>query len=364
MITKAIDTLLKRKKEEPFVAIDVGSSAIKVLAFDLSGSRPKLVGAGSAPTPAGAVANNQIVKPDQVAASIRTILSSNEIPGRKAVFAVPGPTAFTKKVTVGKTSIKELSANIGFEAGNYIPHSIDAIDLDFQVLKAAGKSSLEVLLVAVKKDIVRSFCSTMELAGLEPAIADVDYFALENMFELNYPEEMKKTVALVNIGARFTSVCIVSNGELLFSGDVAVGGRIYTDSLCETLGMQPAQAEIAKTGVSVEGFDDGLVHETRDRATEHIAGELHRQIGFFWNAAATDKSIEAIYLCGGSSQVPGLAEELSAKTGLPTQLMKTFRGVDWLPDFDEEFIGEIGLAMGIGVGLAIRRFADKEHKTE
>ncbi len=364
MIYKGIAGLLHRNKEEPFVAVDIGSSSIKVLSFDLAGARPKLIGAGVGATPAGGVSNNMITKQEQVASTIRSIVSSNEIPGNKAVFAVPGPTAFTKKVSVAKTTIKELTTNIAFEAGNYIPHSIDAIDLDFQVLRPSGKSTLEVLLVAVKKEVVRSFSETLELSGLEPAIADVDYFALENMFELNYPEERAKTVALVNIGARFASVCIVSNGETLFTGDVGVGGRIYTDTLCETLGMQPAQAELAKTGVSVEGFDDGLVHETRDRATEHIAGELHRQIGFFWNAAATDKSIEAVYLCGGSAPVPGLAEELNAKTGLPCQLMKTFRGIDWLPNFDEEFIGEVGLSMGVGVGLAIRRFGDKKHAVE
>ena len=361
MLLKGITALLARKKEEPFLAIDIGSSSIKILSFDLSESRPKLVGAGMAPTPAGAVANNTVVRPDQVAATIRSIIAANEIVGTKATFSVPGPTAFTKRINVAKGTIKELTENIGFEASNYIPYGIEAVHLDFQVMKPVTKTSLEVLLVAVKNDIVRGFTDAIAQAGLEPAIADVDYFALENMFELNYPEEKNRTVALVNIGARFTSVCILSGGEILFSGDVGVGGRIYTDTLCESLGMQPAQAEEAKKGGVVEGFDEGLVQETRDRATEHVAGELHRQIGFFWNAAATDKPIETIYMCGGSAQTPGLLDELSTKTGLPCQLMKTFKGVTWSNNFDQEFIGEVGLSMGVGVGLALRRFGDKKH---
>jgi type IV pilus assembly protein PilM len=317
--------------------------------------------AAIAPTPAGAVANNSVVRAEQVAQTIRGLLEANEMKGRKAIFAVPGPAAFTKKISIGRSTIKELTQNIAFEAGNYIPHSIDAVHLDFQVIKAHGKANIDVLLVAVKNEIVSSFVSAIEQAGLEPAIADVDYFALENMFELNYPEEKDKTVALVNIGSRFSSVSIMSGGESLFSGDVGVGGRLYTDTLCETLGMQPAQAEQVKAGVALEGFDENLVHETRDRTTEHLASELHRQIGFFWNAAATDKSIEAIYLCGGASQVPGLVEELNSKTGMTCSLMKTFRGVEWSDSFDEEFIGEIGLSMGVGVGLAIRRLGDKVH---
>jgi len=96
MIFKGITGLLQRNKNEPFVAVDIGSSSIKVLSFDLSGPRPKLVGAGMAPTPAAAVANNMVAKPDQVASTIRTIMSSNEIPGQKAIFAVPGPTALRR----------------------------------------------------------------------------------------------------------------------------------------------------------------------------------------------------------------------------------------------------------------------------
>ena len=361
MLLKGLTSFLNRKNDEPFIAVDIGSSSIKILSFELSGGKPKLLGAAIAPTPAGAVSNNAVTKVEQVAQTIRGLIDANEMKGKRAIFAVPGPSAFTKKITIGKASLKDLTSNISFEASNYIPHSIDAVHLDFQVLKPQGKGTLEVLLVAVKNEIVRSFTNTIEQAGLEPVIADVDYFAVENMFELNYPEERKRTIAIVNIGSRFSSVSILSGGESLFTGDVGVGGRLYTDTLCETLGMQPAQAEQAKAGIAIDGFDAGLIHETRDRTTEHLASELHRQIGFFWNAAATDKSIEAIYLCGGASQVPGLVEELSSKTGLTCSLMKTFRNIDWSDQFDEEFIGEIGLSMGVGVGLAVRQLGDKQH---
>lgn len=361
MLLKSLATLLGKKNDDPFIAVDIGSSSIKVLSFDIRGSKPKLLAAAVAPTPAGAVANNMVTKVEQTAQTIRSLIEANDMKGKRAIFAVPGPSAFTKKITIGKTSLKDLKTNIAFEAGNYIPHSVDAVHLDFQVLRTLAKATLEVLLVAVKNEVVRSFLNALEGAGLEPLIADVDYFAVENMFELNYPEERKRTVALVNIGSRFSSVSIVSNGESLFTGDVGVGGRLYTDTLCETLGMQPAQAEQAKAGIPVEGFDEGLIQETRDRTTEHLASELHRQIGFFWNAAATDKSIEVIYLCGGASQVPGLVEEIGTKTGLTCNLMKTFRGVDWAEQFDEEFIGEIGLSMGVSVGLAIRNLGDKKH---
>jgi Tfp pilus assembly PilM family ATPase len=114
-------------------------------------------------------------------------------------------------------------------------------------------------------------------------------------------------------------------------------------------------------GAKVAGFDENVVHETLDRATEHIASELHRQLGFFWNAAATENSIEGIYVCGGAAQASGLLEELSSRTGLACQLIEPFRGIEWSENFDEDFINEMKFAMGVSVGLATRRFGDKEH---
>lgn len=356
-----IERLLGRNKNEPYVSVDIGTSAIKVMCVDTASPKPKLLGAGVGTTPAGAINNNTVVKTEQVGNAIRSLVAANGITATKAAFVIPGTCAFTKKITIGYQALKDLRQNIAFEAGNYIPHSVDAVHLDFQVLRANGKSTMDVLLVAVKNEIVLSYFNAVEAAGLQPVIADVDHFALENMFELNYPEEKKRTVALVNIGARYSSVNIMQNGESIFSGDVSVGGRLYTDSLCESLGMQPQQAETAKSGAKVDGFDDHLVAEARDRTTEHMAAELHRQLGFFWNAAGTDQPIESIYVCGGSAQVPGLLEELSARTGLNCNLVKTLRNLDWSENFDEEFIGEVGLSMGVSVGLALRRVGDKQH---
>lgn len=363
MKVKVLDELLGRESRDPFVAVDIGTSGIKVIEFDMFGDKPRLVALGSAATPAGAISNNLIAKPQAVALAIRSLLDQNDIKARKAVVALPGPSVFSKKVTVGYIEPRELDAQIRFEAGNYIPHKLDAVKLDYQVLKVNGTSSIDVLLVAVKNEIIESYVVTLEQAGLEPAIADVDYFALENMFELNYPEERSKTVALVNIGARYSAVTILKNGESLFTGDVGVGGRLYTDALCEHLGLQPADAERAKSGHVPLGVDEQLVHDTLERTTEHVSSELQRQIGFYWNAAATDTAIEAIYISGGASQVPGLFSELGAKTGIPCLPVEPFRNVEWSGSFDRELVAEMSPVMSVGAGLALRRFRDKRNAT-
>jgi len=361
MANSWLQNLFNKKREESLVSVDIGTSSIKLMELDLSGERPRLKNAGVAPTPAGAVRNNMIVKPDEVAAVIRSVLDANGIVAERAITAVPGPAVFTKKITLATAPLKELRDNINFEASNYIPHSIDAVHLDFQVLKSNGGNSVDVLLVAVKNEIVGSYLETLTLAGLEPEIVDIDYFALENMFETNYPEEKSKTIALVNIGSRYTGISILQGGDSLFSGDVAVGGRLYTDALCEALSLRPSEAEQAKLGVIPEGVDKNLVIESIDRTTEHVASEIQRQLSFFWNAAATDRAIEGVYVCGGGSQTPGLVEELRTKTGIPCTAIDCFRSIDISEGFDADYLAEIAPSMAVSVGLAARRNGDKVH---
>jgi type IV pilus assembly protein PilM len=361
MFESAINTLLGRKGNDPLISVDIGTSSIKVMQLDVSSSEPKLISAGMAPTPAGAFSNHCIVRTDEVAAAIKGVLEANEIKIRKAVTAVPGPCVFTKKISIAHCDPKELETNIGFEASNYIPHSIDAVRLDYQVVSSSSNSTIDVLLVAVKNDIVDSYTDVLEEAGLEPLIVDVDYFALENMYELAYGKIEGGTIALANIGSRFTSVNIIQNGQSLFTGDVGVGGRLYTDALCETLELKPKEAEGAKQGIIPEGVESALVQETLDRTTEHIASELHRQIGFFWNAAATDQSIDTIYVSGGGSQVNGLLEELRSKTGIDCVKAEPFKKVLCPETFDGDYLNEIAPSMAVSVGLAVRRLGDKKH---
>lgn len=358
-------SLFAKSGSEPLLAIDIGSSSIKVMELDVIGDKPRLITMGSAPTPAGAVNNNMVVRPDLVATQIRSIISSNDMTSKKAVVAVPGPSAFTKKISTGVTSLKEFKNNIIFEASNYIPHKIENVFLDYQILRTNGRSSMEVLLVAVKNEIVQSFVDAVEQAGLEPTIVDIDYFALENMFDLNYPEERNRTLALVNIGARFTSVNIVQDGNSLFTGDVSVGARMYNDALCDQLGCDVVDAENAKCGRIPESMNHEAVRDTMqqiiEKTTDHITTELQRQIGFFWNAAATDRTIEEIYLCGGGVQVPGFVSALQEKLGVSTKVIETLRNIECSDGIDADYLAELAPSMGVGVGLALRRLGDKQH---
>ena len=131
---------------------------------------------------------------------------------------------------------------------------------------------MEVLVVAVKRDIINSYTDAIRAAGLDPVVVDVDYFALENMFELNYDAAEGSSVALVNIGARYSSINILKDGRSTFTGDVPVGGAEFTDALVRQLGVSPADADALKRGRGAANIDAG-----RRGAGPRLGHRVHRR---------------------------------------------------------------------------------------
>lgn len=353
------------RKKESLIAIDIGSSAIKMLELDMKGARPKLLNIGISPVTGEIFSNNALTKGEKLAEQISALLEANSVADKRVCTAVPGPSVFTKRIKMPKLDPGELATNIQFEAGNFIPHNIDAVKLDYHVIGESGKNQLDVLVVAVKNEILDSFMDCFSYAGLEVAVADVDSFALQNMFELGYPEMLSKTVALVNIGARYSSINICKNGQSLFTGDVSVGGKLFTDAIAEVMGVPADQAETLKRkkkGGPSNAQNDaiaGAVQDILDRNIEYVASELNRQLSFFWNASGAEEQIDSIMLTGGGSLVPGLVEELSEKTGINCALLDPLRGIEHGEGFDAAYLQEIGPLFSVAVGMGIREPGDK-----
>lgn len=346
-------------KKESLIALDIGSSAIKLVELDTSRPTPTLVNVGIQPLSVDVFNGNMISQTDVVSEQLSALLEANEIAGKRVVLAMPGPSVFTKRIQIQKQSRKELGDSIQFEAGNYIPHNIDAVKVDYHVLGDAGKNQLDVLLVAVKNEIIDSFLDAVGMASLETAVLDIDYFAMQNMFELAHPELFGKTVALINIGARFSAINICKAGNSLFCGDVSVGGGTVTDEIAEATGLSREEAEKLKKENPKDSPHHATVVEVIDRNTEVMAAELNRQLSFFWNAAGAEHGIDKVMLCGGGALLPGFVDELSTKTGIECALVEPLRGIESGESFEQGYLSEISQSLSVAIGLALREPGDK-----
>lgn len=347
------------KKEEKLIGVDIGSTSIKLIELEPGGKKPRLLTAGTVPVKGDLFASNAVSNSSKVAEYVTALLEANSVSDRRVVTAVPGPSVFTKKIKVPKMGRDELATHIQFEAGNFIPHNVNAVRLDYHVIGASGKNQLDVLVVAVKNEIIDGFLDSFGLAGLEVAVVDVDHFAVQNMFELCYPELAAKTVALVNVGARYSSINVCRNGDSLFTGDVPVGGRLFTEAIAEAAKVSMEEAEEIKKDRGRAPDKADVRQEALDRNVEYVASEFNRQLSFFWNASGSEEGIDTIMLTGGGALVPGLVEELSEKTGLECSVLDPFRGVECGEGQDPKFLAGLAPVMSVAVGLGLRRAGDR-----
>ena len=138
----------------------------------------------------------------------------------------------------------ELSESIYWEAEQYIPFDIQDVNLDYEILEAGtgqDQGSMDVLLVAAKKDKIGDYTNVISQAGRTPAIVDVDVFALQNAFEANYGFESGNVVALLNAGASAININILSGSQSVFTRDVSMGGNAFTEAVQKEL--EPALRE-------------------------------------------------------------------------------------------------------------------------
>jgi len=346
-----------------YVGIDIGSTSVKMVEASVDKSGYRVLSLGLLPVQANAIQNNMVVESKPVADTIRKLMQQNGVKAKQVISAVPGRAVIMKKIQMPKQEKAELENNIEFEAQNVIPESIDNVNLDYQVLsESEDGNKMNVLLVAVKKEIVNSYADAISEAGLIPAIMDVDYFALENMYEANYnADAVAGVVGLIQIGCQNTSISLLQNGVSTFTGDLSTGGAYFTDSLARQFNLTAAEAETFKITGAVEG-KKGLDLESALRATaEELAEEIRRTVSLYGAVPSDDNDgLKAIYLSGGGAKLTGLRSLLEETMGAPVHLSEPFRGFAVNKSIDRDYLVEAAPYFAVGAGLAIRRPGDRD----
>jgi type IV pilus assembly protein PilM len=356
VFTVSLSDLNPFRRQESYVAVDIGSSSIKILEVRTETDHLELLNWGSIPTPPSAIQSNMVSEPDRVGEAVKALLDAKGVRAKKAVTAVPGPAVMIKRVTLPAQSAQEIEHTIMFEAGNFIPEELDNVNLDYQVIDTREKE-MEVLLAAAKKDIVSSYAETLRGAGLLPVVVDVDYFALDNLYELNYEPVADQVVALVNIGARYSSINILKGGRSTFTGDVPVGGRDITEALTRDLGVSAEEAERLKIGKG-GNFDAEQLAMALAPAVDALIEEIHYALSFFWTAA-TDERIDMLYLSGGAAQTPELAQRLGERIEAPVEVTDPFSHIVISPSLDGAALQRRASEFAVALGLSARRPGDK-----
>ena len=350
--------MLFSRKIEP-IALDIGSTFIKLVQLKGSGKNYSLAKFGMVPLPAEVIVEGAVMDANRVSEAIKELLVAQKIKTKEVVLSVSGSSVIIKRISIADMTDEELAESIKWEAEQYIPFSIDDVNVDFQKLgPGAAEGQADVLLVAVKKDKINDYVNLVKDAGLEPVIVDVDAFALANMCELNYEVEAGIT-ALLNIGASVMNINILRDGVSIFTRDITVGGNRYTEALQRDAGLSYEDAEKIKRNESVDGADRDQLNAIIATVTEDIVGEIQRSFDFFRSTTGSDR-VSRVLLSGGCAKISQFTRVLSERLEIPVDIINPFKNIKVDPKyFEAGFISDAAPLAAIAVGLAMRRPSDR-----
>ena len=249
-------------KSKAIVGLDIGSSAVKAIELRAAGQGYRVTAFGSEPVPPDSIVDGTIIDGTAVAEAIRRVFENKAFKSKGVAASLSGNAVIVKKMTLPVMTEGELGESIEWEAEQYIPFDIQDVNLDYQILDpgtaADAKGTMEVLLVAAKKEKLADYAGVIAQAGRVPVVVDVDAFALQNAYEVNYAPDAGSVVVLLNAGASAININILSGDQSLFTRDISIGGNAYTDAVQKELDLSFDRAEQAKKGIPVDGttFDE------------------------------------------------------------------------------------------------------------
>jgi type IV pilus assembly protein PilM len=345
-------------KSKNVVGLDIGTNSVKLVEVEESKGGFRLKNFGISPIPKDSIVNGAIVNHDAVVSSIQQLLSNLKVKTRDVVASISGHPVIIKKISMPLATEEALEDSIKFEAEQYIPFDLEEVNIDYQILAVEeGKSDhMSVMLVAAKKVMINDYVKVLADAGLNPVILDIDVFALENAFEINYQMEEHQTIALVDIGASTININIIKEGLSAFTRDIFLGGNQITEDIQKHFGISFEEAETLKTSGDINNPEFGG-KEIVKQVCDAMASEIQKSLDFY--SSTTYEQVSRIYLSGGCAKISFMKDSLEEKSSIATEVIDCMRTVKYDENvFDPDYIKDITPLASVGVGLALRRLGD------
>ena len=337
------DVASGKSKSSKRVGLDIGSQNVKILELSGPYDKPTLSGFG--------IKNISSLSARDAADSIREMVSKSDITEKAVTISMSGPSVIVRFISLPKMDEEALKGAIKYEAGKFIPFDMNDCVIDHKTIgRDDRENKLNVLLVAVKRDVLLGKIKMVEEAGLSVRIVDVDVFALANAFLKCVPIPAEKTVALVNIGSSFTNLSILRGQSIYFARDLSIGGKDFNAAISKILGLDENAAEALKVapGARIEEVA-GLVKPVLNNLLDEV------KLSFSYYENQSGKNIDEVYVSGGASGIAGLhdvfQENLGSKpsTWNPMQYIDTSSRVS-----DKELLEKTGNSFVVAMGLALR----------
>lgn len=294
---------------------------------------------------------------------LKEIVLREKFSTKMVATSLSGNQVIVRYVKFPKLTPEDLAKTISFEAEAYIPFDIKEVNLAFYILGDVveeGEKKMETVVVAVKKDVIQNRIEILDKAGLEPAIIDIDAFAIENALELIRQPETKETVVVVNLGASVTNLAIIEKGVCKVVRDIFIAGNTFTKVIQQNLNVDLAKAEELKRkyGLSLEAEEEITEKAEVSKALLPVVGDLLKEvqhsIDYYQTQLPEELPVNRVILSGGTAQLPNLGKYFAQELQMPVEICNPFAALNIPLPLSKE-ITEKNSSFTIAVGLSSRR---------
>lgn len=354
---------LFRISSPTLVGLDIGSDRLKVVELTRSGRTYRLSKMASVASPGAAFRDGVPTVPDEVGAQIRSLFDKAGIRADRVVVGAGGQSVTVREVRVPAMTAKELTSAVRYEAERYLPYNVQDVHMDYQVMGESsedGRKMLDVVVVATRRDVVQRLVETVEAARLQPAIMDVESFALLRSLIGGGGEP--RTAVFIDLGAEASDIIITEGKRFRLARNIPIGGNTLIHALQETLSvdgtaaktMLEERAEILDENVIPDDLTVQRIHDTIAPQIGDLVTEIRRSLDYFQTRARA-AVVSHIFLTGGLARLRNIARVLAAELGVPAEVGNPFASLEvTAAAFPPDVLASMGPVMSVAVGLALR----------
>lgn len=347
------------------LGIDVGASAVKIVALERKGNGYRLAGLGWEETPPGCVVDGGLSDTKTISQVVTSALKRSRInyKGASAAIGLRGLNVVFKRIMIPFQGIAELGKQVILEAQQHVDSDLANWEIDYEPIGEPNtEGQLAILLVAARKSTVEQYIEMLKQVGVRPAVVDCDAFAIWNSLEQVLPDS-SKTNLCIDVGRDTTKIHLTIMGQTNIIRSLPIGGSHFTELLARQLNIGHTEAETLKWSVSNPDFiaSQPQVAEICKQHANELCEEIKKTMEFYAGVetAAAIREIDAIVLSGGGSVVPGLSEGISTLMNADTLYATPFRGMEIVSKEHENIANMYSHQFAVAAGLALRKEGDK-----
>ncbi len=350
---------LFRTKANNMLGVDISSSAIKLLELSQRGDKYRVESYTVESLPPNSVAEKNITDVEAVGEAIKKALKRAGTRQKDVALAVAGSAVITKVVQMAADlTEEELESQIMLEADQYIPYSLDEVNLDFEVQgpNEASPDLMNVLLAASRSENVDVRVAAAELGGLNAKIVDVEAYAIENAFSLLAPQlpnaAKDMVVAVFDVGATMTTLNVLHNLKTIYTREAVFGGKQLTEEIQRRYGLSFEEAGMAK---KQGGLPENYISEVLEPFKEAMIQQISRSLQFFFSSSQFS-TVDHIVVAGGNASIENIDQLIEQRQGISTSIANPFADMSLSSKVKPQVLGNDASSLMIACGLALRSF--------